>query len=227
MVIGKGLIGSNFKSVAHLLEDVVIFSSGVSNSYEKLESNFTREKDLLLNTLNNHKNLKIIYFSSILVNNSNSPYYQHKLNMEKLIKNNSNNYLIIRLPQLIGYNGNKNTLVNGLKYSIINGIEIHIYDTIKRSIIDIDDVVNLTLHANIVIKEPATINVSGFEKLLTSEITDIMGDILGIKPKVNIMATHNQSNWEIENSKIVNDYIKFFNIKPKGYTELTLKKYLL
>ena len=63
--------------------------------------------------------------------------------MEDLLKN-ANRYLIMRLPIVIGRDGNKNNFFNHICNSIKKKREITVYKNLKRSLIDIDDVVKFT-----------------------------------------------------------------------------------
>lgn len=222
MIIGNGLIGSKFRESEDLFEDNIIFTSGVSNSIENDIDDFKREEELILKTINNK--FKFIYFSSILVNTSDSPYYKHKHNMENLIKENTDNYLIIRLPQVIGKGGNKNNIINKFRDSIINGEEILIYMNIYRSIIDVDDVVEIIkqIKNNETCK---TINISGFEILSALQICNLISDILKIEPKIKYIKNNNYifNNWRLKNSPVIEN----IDVNRYNYTERVLKKYLL
>ena len=94
MIIGNGLVAKKFK---HYKRNVIIFASGVSNSLETNDIQFYKEKQLLEDTLKKHPDKLLIYFSSRNVDLLNSPYYQHKLNMENLIKSYKNKYIICLL----------------------------------------------------------------------------------------------------------------------------------
>ena len=48
------------------------------------------------------------------------------------IKKNSKDYIIFRVPQIIGKGGNKSNLVNYLKQSLISGEEIIIFKNTYR-----------------------------------------------------------------------------------------------
>ena len=137
MIVGSGLIAKAFEKYNYD-NDVLIFSSGVSNSKENRSSEFEREETLIKEYININK--KFIYFSTVSVvdGSKNSPYIEHKLNIEKFISENHNNYLIFRLPIVVGINSNKVTFFNTIKNKIINNEVIDIYN-VKRYLIDIDD----------------------------------------------------------------------------------------
>ena len=88
MIIGNGDIAS----ILNDRDGVVFFASGVSNSSEKRESEYQREKDLLLKQ---DKSKCIFYFSSIVIDDKDKPetrYIRHKKEMEELIRKNFENY---------------------------------------------------------------------------------------------------------------------------------------
>jgi nucleoside-diphosphate-sugar epimerase len=143
-IIGNGLIANKFSNCK--IDDVLIFASGVSNSSEILDSEFQRERLLLLKAIKNNSENKIVYFSSCGVidrNNNNIAYYKHKLNMEKIVKK-SKNYLILRLPQLLSGlddTKNKNTIINNFVEKILCNEIVRIQINASRYVIDINDVV--------------------------------------------------------------------------------------
>ena len=83
----------------------------MSNSQETRESEYEREKDLLLKQ---DKTKHIVYFSSLAIFYSNTRYAKHKKTMELLVKTCFENYTIIRLGN-ITWGTNPNTLINYLK----------------------------------------------------------------------------------------------------------------
>lgn len=108
-IVGHGDIASVLKD----REDRLYFASGVSNSLENRESEYYREIDLLLHHCV-FNSMKIVYFSSLCVFYLDSRYSQHKLRMERLIKEHFPKYTIIRLGN-ITWGKNPHTLINYLK----------------------------------------------------------------------------------------------------------------
>lgn len=107
MIVGHGDIAS----VLTDREDRLFFASGVSNSQETRKSEYEREKKLLMSQ---DKYRHIVYFSSLSVFYTDTLYAQHKLRMEKLIKDNFKHYTIIRIGN-IDWGTNPNTLINYLR----------------------------------------------------------------------------------------------------------------
>jgi nucleoside-diphosphate-sugar epimerase len=223
MIIGKGLIATGFELSKEDYSNYIIFASGVSNSKEINDSEYTREKKLILKTIKENKNLKIIYFSSILVDTTKNKYFNNKLEIENLIKKNSNNYIIFRLPQIIGNHGNPKNLVNHIKNSIINGDEIIINSEIERSLLDIDDLVSIVNYCKDKIN-CEILKISGIEKIKVFTLCELIGKLLNKKPILKIINNDKYDNWYVENSKLINDAI--INIEPINYNYNVLKKYI-
>ncbi len=146
MLLGNGLLAKMF---IEYQEDpsLIIFASGVSNSSDTSQVNFDREKKLLIKTITENKAKKIVYFSScdvIYANKIDIPYYFHKIEMEKIIQTHAQQYHIFRLPQIIGYSENRNSLLNFFIESIKSQTEIKIFKNAYKSLIDIDDIYNIS-----------------------------------------------------------------------------------
>ena len=144
MVVGNGSIAKLFIDEFKNNSDIVIFASGVSDSNEKRDNQFIREKELLVKTISEFPNSKLVYFSSIFSNYVDNDYYRHKKNTEDFIKDNVSNYLIIRLPQVISNTGNQNNLVNFFINSIKQHKKVKIQKHTKRALVDVEDVKILT-----------------------------------------------------------------------------------
>ncbi|CAB4143370.1 hypothetical protein UFOVP449_171 [uncultured Caudovirales phage] len=130
MIVGKGDIAS----ILIDKEEAIFFASGVSNSLETRESEFQRELDLLSEQ---DKTKCIFYFSSIAIDNTEkfyvSKYLQHKKRMEDYIKDNFENYNIIRIGN-ITWGNNPNTFLNFIRNRIKNNEPVYISDEYKYMI---------------------------------------------------------------------------------------------
>lgn len=109
MIIGNGDIAKALKG--HDRKDFIFFAAGVSNSQEKDEGEYKREKYLLLEQ---DEDQHLVYFSSLGVFDQDTKYYEHKREMETLIKAVWNDYTIIRLGN-IAWGENPNTFINAYK----------------------------------------------------------------------------------------------------------------
>ncbi len=189
MLIGNGLIANSFKSY---LEDknIVIFASGVSNSNEIDIHNFEREEELLNDTLLKYSDLLIVYFSSCSLEDmelKNTPYHKHKLKMETLIQQHSN-YLIFRIPQIVGNGGNKNSIVNFLVENIKNNKKFDIWKNAIRNLIDIEDIFLIVdfIIRNKIYKNDI-INIASSKNIKIIELVQIIEKILNQKANYNLV----------------------------------------
>ena len=125
MIIGNGLIARAFDSyIAN--QQVIVFASGVSNSLCKEPSEFEREWRLLRGVIDAHPNVKLVYFSTCSISDQdrqNTSYVKHKVDVEDFIKQNCSDYLIIRLPAVIGKSNAATTLPFVFAEKIIHAIK--------------------------------------------------------------------------------------------------------
>ena len=225
MIIGNGLIATAFKKSNENYDNVVIFASGVSNSKETTQSCFDREEKLITDTLNENKNLKFIYFSSVLAGTFNNEYYNNKIKFENLIKSQCSDYMIIRAPQIIGENGNKNNIVNTFKNLLIKNEKITVFTNIKRALLDVNDLVNIVNYC----KDKVcceTINISYIEKISVLDLVKKISIALNKIPNIHLSHETEKNNWDIENSEIINECINNIGVIKNGYTDNIIKKYI-
>lgn len=112
-------------------EGLLFFASGVSNSQETKESEYQREKDLLLAQ---DKSKHIVYFGSLCIFYSKTRYAQHKREMEDLVRGNFEHYTIMRIGN-ITWGKNPHTLINYFRGRSKEGEPLEIQDA-YRYIID-------------------------------------------------------------------------------------------
>lgn len=151
VIIGSGLIASEIKKKLSddldlINKDLCFFASGTSNSQSVTEDEFLREESLLRQTMQSYKNHMVIYFSSCALSKKveqYNPYLRHKANIEKILKSHKR-FGIIRLPNLIGFSNNNNTLLNFINNSIIKSKKLVVHSKSRRSILDVEDAIALT-----------------------------------------------------------------------------------
>jgi nucleoside-diphosphate-sugar epimerase len=144
MVIGNGMIANSFLR-SKTINDVIIFASGVPNSNEVRENEYEREFNLIKKTQTEHTNKKLIYFSSTsLETGKKSKYISFKLMIEKYIKSNFSDFLILRLPNIVGNTENKFQLLPFIKNSLITKNHIRVKQSCFRYLIDVDDLPLIT-----------------------------------------------------------------------------------
>lgn len=225
MVIGSGLLANNMSCFGENPE-VLIFASGVSNSKETREYEFQREFDLLSSFLDDTK--KLVYFSTcgVLYHCSEeSPYVKHKKKMEEFIKSSFKNYLICRLPNVVGKSENPHTSFNYFKSRIIEGTEITIEKNTTRYFIDVQDVVE-TLTPIIIdpVQNQKEFNVCFKTKISIEDFVKLMANEIGEEPR--IVVTESGCSIDIENDEFLDLVEPKFKNMSSEYNIQIIKKYL-
>lgn len=226
MIIGDGLIATAFMQDYKDDDRFLIFASGVSNSAETNPAEFLKEKLLLQETLSLNPSKHILYFASFIDSSpSKIKYLEHKKEMEEIVRTSKNYYTILRLAQVIGNGGNKNTLINFIVSKLKNNEEIPVYKNTYKSLIDVEDVKGI---ADILLKvwkdKNTYVEFPYIEKLLVEKIINIIANILHIEPKMKFIEAPMNDLPEL--SIAGNIILHHLNINPKGYTELVIKKYI-
>ena len=126
-IVGRGDIAGALEP----REGFLYFASGVSNSREERESEYEREKELLLSQ---PRDKHVVYFGSLSIFYSDTRYAQHKKEMEDLVKDNFDNYTIVRLGN-ITWGDNPNTIINFFKEQKKKGEPLEVRDT-ERYVVD-------------------------------------------------------------------------------------------
>lgn len=105
-IVGNG-------DIASVLPDrmgITFLAAGLSNSKNVTFADFKREQEMISMYRNNH----IVYFSSLCIYYSNSPYAKYKKDIEEYIKQTCDYYTIVRLGN-ITWGDNPNTIINYFK----------------------------------------------------------------------------------------------------------------
>ena len=144
-IIGSGFIAARFKKYHKFLKKkkIIIYAAGISNSLDEYKKNLEREVFKIKNfILNNRK--KLIYISTYSVNDDSRRrklYVKNKIKIEKIIKQESEKYMIIRLPEIIGKNKNPNTLTNFFYNKIVRNESFTVFKNSRRNLLDVDDAI--------------------------------------------------------------------------------------
>ncbi len=140
MVIGNGLIAKAFSKYIQN-NDIMVFASGVSNSASTKESDYSREFEMLKQY--GQAEARFVYFSTLSVFDSSlehTAYIKHKKQIEDYIQNHIENFVLFRLPIVVGRSANPHTLMNYIFNKIKNNETITVHTNACRFLIDVDDV---------------------------------------------------------------------------------------
>jgi len=126
MIYGEG-------DIASVLTDrslFTFFAKGVSNSLTTNPADFMREKRQFDLASNMHPNNRFVYFSTLSIYDTVTPYTEHKREMEGLVKS-LDKYCIVRIGN-ITWGKNPNTIINTFRRQIANNEPIRIDDRYKH-----------------------------------------------------------------------------------------------
>jgi len=160
MIIGHGDIATALKEIDH--DDRIFFASGVSNSRETRQSEFWREKHLLMQC---DAQKQIVYFSSFAVFYAGTAYASHKREMERIVKTFPR-WTIVRLGN-IDFGNNPHTLINYLRARKAAGERLEIQDT-YRYVVDNDE---FLYWVKMIPAWPCEMNIPG-RRLTVQQIVD-------------------------------------------------------
>ena len=231
-VYGSGFIAKNLKRIKlRKLKKIVIYAAGVSNSKSKDKKKFLRERKKIQTFLNNHnKEHLFIYISTISVLDNylkKDNYTRNKIIIENLIKKSLNNFLILRLPQIVGKSNNPHTLTNFIYRKILSEQRFKVWSNVKRNLIDIDDLIKIVKQIiSTKLKHGNVINILNPNSIYVKEIVNIMGKIVKKNPKYILLEykPKKKGNLKIQSSSKFNLNIKKY-FKDKNYFKNILKKY--
>jgi nucleoside-diphosphate-sugar epimerase len=226
MVVGNGLIAKAFKSYIDN-SDILIFASGVSNSKCENNDEFNREFKLIEKNIN-YSGL-FVYFSTCSISDptlQNSQYINHKIKMEAYISSKCDNFLIVRLPNIIGNTKNPHTFTNYFYNSILNGNTINIQKNAYRYFVEINDVANIlnqvfTQNNNF----NQCINLIVVNKVKVIEVLRALEAILNKKANYNIV--DGESDYTIEPSQFLKEYISNDFYASNTYLKSSLTKHYI
>ncbi len=226
MVIGNGMIANRFMNYKED-KDIIIFSSGVSNSKDTVEENFLREFHLLTQTIKNNPGNTIVYFSTCSIGDGDlafSPYVIHKKKIEEFIKQNAARYYLFRVSNLAGISNNPYTLLNYFIFNILSGHTLTVWKNATRNIIGINDmhsIIDYFLHQGKNIN--TTINIANPGNYSVPYIITCIEEHLNKKAACNEI--EKGSEYKIDVSKI-EPIINKLNIQfNNNYLPSLLKKY--
>jgi nucleoside-diphosphate-sugar epimerase len=201
-IIGDGMIAQSFKK--YNLESVCIFASGVSDSSEIDVTKYVKEFELLKKTLSENNDKLFVYFSTLsILRYDYTEYVKHKLFIESYIQNKSNNFLILRLPNIVGKTKSQNQLLPFFYNSLLENKTIQLNIETYRDLLDVEDLPKI-VECCLSNKIFGIINASLGNKIRVIDIVEFLIKIHNVK-NCKIDLTHNHQNIEY-----VNDIQNYF-----------------
>lgn len=222
MIVGNGQLAQVF--IESDKGDSVIFASGVPDSNCTDASQFDRERNLLEFTLEKYGEKKFVYFSSCALSAPEYPknaYYEHKQQMEELIKLSSKNYYIFRMPQLFGKLKNHKTLINFLYESILEEKKITLYDQAYRYVIEIEDVKSIVLDYLKLSAPCVVVDIGNPYRYQVLEIVEILENLL--EKKLNYGLVKKSDGYLLDFKEMLT-FIQKYNLKIDFSKDYLVKK---
>jgi nucleoside-diphosphate-sugar epimerase len=195
-VEGNGMIARAFREIGDPHSPCVIFARGVGNSQTQDESEYDRERALLLSALRqaSRQTIPLVYFSGSPIYGDFSErvcettpcrpktrYGRHQVDCEEIIRQSRAPYLIARLPNVVGSPGNPQQLVASLVRQTLSG-QVTIQSLATRDLIDVDDVVRLVLRLVEIGVIDETINIASGYSTPAAKIAESVAQLLGEAP---------------------------------------------
>jgi nucleoside-diphosphate-sugar epimerase len=226
MIFGSGLIGSAFQGIP-LSNEWCVIACGVSNSSESSFSEFEREEITSLRILKENPACKFLYFSSCGVENANfldTPYYRHKLKMENHILNCSGS-VVVRLPQIVGASGNKNTIINKFAENIKKRQLTKIQKSATRYYIEVNDMVKLVHNILLSTPEMEILTIANPYKYSALETYEEICDLLSISDCLYELE-EGGVDYDVNVPEVVLELADYLNLGfSKNYLKNALSKY--
>jgi len=145
MVLGKGMIATALKAVDR--PEVLYAASGLSNLKGADIAERNREQALIQKQLQVHPDLVFVYISSYSIDDqnpeNNTPYLEHKLNMENLVRSMARQYLIIRTSNVVGDSKQPGNLMNFIFENLKKGTQFDVWTNTSRNLIDVADLAQM------------------------------------------------------------------------------------
>lgn len=224
MVVGNGLVASAFEEFKEN-DSYVIFASGVSNSQEKDPLAYQREFDMIKSHLK--PDVCFVYFSTASIadeSRSHSHYIQHKQEVETFIAEHASDYVIFRLPIVVGRSRNPHTLTNFLFNTIAQEQPLNVYRRAIRFLIDIDDIALLLPQFLLGgFSRNATVNVAFDNGIEVSNLIPIFESVIGIEAHANQLDVG--SHFDIDNEIFTNFLQEVGHQVPGDYNQRLIVKY--
>jgi len=230
-IIGSGFLANQFRNHLKLIKklNICIYASGVSNSLCKDKFELNKDYKKIKEFVKTIGDKKLIYISSCSIfdpNRNKSSYIKNKLKIEKFIKKNFKYYVILRFPEIVGKNNNKNTLLNFLIYNISNSIKFTAFLNAKRNLLDVDDAIKISFFYLKFKKDVKEINIINPKFFYVSSIIKLIEENLSIKA-IYLKKKSKFVNWDIKSS-INNNILKKTKIKfTNKYLLKIIRKYYI
>ena len=137
MIIGNGMLAKAFPEY-HDHPNIVIYAAGVSDPQETRIEEFSREKVLILTTLELYPDAKFVYFGT--TTHRYTLYRKHKQEMEEIIQSKAKEWIIFKLGPVVSDKYNGKTFYDYVYNKILSGEEFLLWKGQTRPLVQLTDV---------------------------------------------------------------------------------------
>lgn len=223
MVIGNGSIADRFIKYSQNNE-FVIFASDHTNTQSDF---FKNEEELVIKSIYENPDKFFVYISTSSIYDpieAQTEYVSSRIQIEKRIVEKSNNYLIVRVPLVVGRQQEDKTLFNHLVFSVLKKDKMSIWNQASRNILDVDD---LFFILDDILNEKKIsnqiINIANPENIKVKDLLSKVEKFLG--ESCSYDSIDKGSSYQIDIEKIKPTLFKLGLTFSSDYIELLLKKY--
>ena len=226
-LIGNGFIAKNLKKIKNNFKNsYLLYCAGVSNSKCLNKKEYVKEVNKIKKVISKiKKNTIFVYISTTSISDKNhfkDKYVLNKIKIENIIKNKINDYIIIRLPQIIGITKNPHVISNFLFTKIKREELFNAWVNSKRNLLDIDDVKKIIEK---ILKKK--FKKSYIVNIYNSKSTSVMTLINIFSKMLNTRAIYKEIKFHSKKkiSRRIEKQNKIIFYTKKSYLKKILKKY--
>jgi len=226
MIIGNGLLAGSLKDFDR--EDCVFLASGVSDSKCSDIVEFQREEKLVKEEVLKHPGKKIIFFSTFSINDpvmNHNMYVESKLSLEEFISQNCEQFLIVRISNLVGKGGNPKTVFNFFISNIVNGNSFSLWASSVRNLIMVEDfarILNFILEHEWDDWKNSIVNIVNAKSYSAGEIVASIESFTGKKADYELVDIVSNPRYEDEHAAYL---FRKLNIETDEYLQRILQSY--
>lgn len=196
-VIGSGALAWRFQDYRYQ-QRFLLFTGFIHDPLCTDAGAFQSEKKALAEALADRTSMVLVLFSSATVTDpvgKETPYGKHKADLEEMVSNSQRDYLVFRVPQMVGPGDHPGSLVHFLVDAIGQGRPFEIWEHARRHILDVDDV-HLVVHSVLEKAEGrpsrVTLDLGRGQGEPAAEIVSVISSFLG-KPHHGVLVNKGSS----------------------------------
>ena len=213
-VVGSGMLARAFIAANSIGPQAIICAAGVADSRCVDPSAFRRERDLLLALTRRARasGSVLVYFSGAPVYGSaegirtetdqvapETPYGRHKLECEQLVAGGGAPYLVLRLPNVVGPEGNPSQT------------------SASRDLLDVDDLVAIVAALLRRGAVDSVLNVASGISIPVERMAEIVAAVLGVSPSIAAVGGGDRQEFSIAVVRdVLPTYPRFDSDYPTG-----------